>query len=295
MNTLSMVWQYSPITFITFTLILALIIGSFLNMLIYRLPLILKRQWREDSQQFLEELSQQAPLPEGVFNLWLPRSQCPHCHTTIPFWHNIPVISWLVLRGHCHHCKAPIGWRYLFVELLSPVLIFSCFNHFGLSEQWFLACIFTLALLALAVIDLKTMLLPDQLTLPLLWLGLLINTQQTFVPLSQAVWGAAIGYVFLWLLYWGFKLLTHKEGMGYGDFKLLAAIGAWFGWQALPMTLLLSSILGALFGIVLLIKKHSNRHTPLPFGPFLAIGASIYLLAGNTITHWYGLLLGAVY
>ncbi|MFM2484801.1 prepilin peptidase [Celerinatantimonas yamalensis] len=289
---LTILWQQFPILFLILSSVLALVIGSFLNVVIYRLPLMLKRQWRADCQQFLGELEDEPALPEGIFNLSLPRSSCPHCQHKIAFWQNVPLISWLLLRGHCHYCKHPISWRYPLVELLSLLLVMLAFLQFSLTGKWLFACLFSLTLLTLAVIDLRTMLLPDQLTLPLLWIGLLVNSHHLFVSLHQAIWGAALGYLCLWSLYWGFKLLTGKEGMGYGDFKLLAAIGAWLGWASLPMVLLLSSASGALFGIWLLILRRSKRQTPLPFGPFLTLGALCYLLYGPTLSYSYGLLIG---
>ncbi|MFM2483127.1 prepilin peptidase [Celerinatantimonas sp. YJH-8] len=293
MQQLTQFWLQFPVEFWVFAILIALIIGSFLNVLIYRLPLMLQRQWLSDSQQFLSEQEQsETPLPSGRFNLWLPGSQCPHCHHAIPPWLNIPVISWLLLKGRCHYCQHAIGWHYLLIELAAPLLVYFTFIQFGISYQWLLACIFVFSLFTLSMIDLKTMLLPDQLTLPLLWLGLLVNSHHLLVSLNDAVWGAALGYLFLWGLYWIFKLLTQKEGLGYGDFKLLAAIGAWLGWHALPLILLLGSMAGAIIGLMLLITKKSNRQTPIPFGPFLTLGTYLYLFAGQGLIHNYQLLLG---
>lgn len=287
------IYHQLPGLFWTLMILLALIFGSFLNVLIYRLPLMLQKQWLDDSKQFIAEQQQSAtPLPSGRFDLFLPRSQCPHCHQPIPIWLNIPIISYLLLRGRSHCCHQPIGQQYLLMELALPILIGFTFLRFGLSYQWLWLCVFCFVILALAVIDLKTMMLPDQLTLPLLWLGLLVNSQHIFVSLNDAVWGAVLGYLFLWSLYWLFRAATGKEGLGYGDFKLLAAIGAWFGWQALPFTLLLSSLAGSVIGIVLILSKKSTRQSAIPFGPFLTLGTLIYLLVGPGLLSYYRTFLG---
>ncbi|MFM2478054.1 prepilin peptidase [Celerinatantimonas sp. MCCC 1A17872] len=285
------IWQQLPVFFWILCIAVALVIGSFMNVLIYRLPLMLKRQWKDECDTFLSELKDDSELPQGRFNLAYPRSQCPHCHHDIAFWWNIPVLSFILLRGRCHYCHGPISWRYPLVEILCAAIVALLFWQFSLSLQWLWACVFALTLIAAACIDLKTLLLPDQLTLPLLWLGLLVNTHQIFVSTHQALWGAALGYGFLWALYWVFKLLTAKEGMGYGDFKLLGAIGAWLGWSSLPVILLLSSATGALIGIAVLIKHRQKRQLQLPFGPFLAMGALVYLIFGEQINHLYWVIL----
>ncbi|CAG9297954.1 prepilin peptidase [Celerinatantimonas diazotrophica] len=285
------IWQQLPIFFWVLCVAVALVIGSFMNVLIYRLPLILKRQWKNECETFLAEIKDEPQLPQGRFDLAYPRSQCPHCHHKIPFWWNIPVLSFILLRGRCHNCRQAISWRYPIVELLSVAITILLFWRFSLSIQWLWACVFALALIAAACIDLKTLLLPDQLTLPLLWLGLLVNTHQLFVSTHQSLWGAAFGYSSLWVLYWCFKLLTKKEGMGYGDFKLFAAIGAWLGWSSLPIILLFSSAAGALVGIAVLAKQRKRQQLQLPFGPFLAASALVYLVFGEQIYHLYWMML----
>lgn len=291
MTYLHTIWQQFPIFFWILCITVALVIGSFMNVLIYRLPLMLKRQWKDECDTFLAELNDDPELPPKHFNLAYPRSQCPHCHHNIPFWWNIPVLSFIILRGRCHNCHKAISWRYPLVEMLCTAIIILLFWRFSLSIQWLWACVFALVLIGAACIDLKTLLLPDQLTLTLLWLGLLVNSHQLFVSTHQALWGAAFGYGILWGLYWCFKLLTQKEGMGYGDFKLLAAIGAWLGWSSLPIILLLSSATGALVGIAVLSIRRKQRQLQLPFGPFLAASALIYLVFGEQINHLYWMML----
>ncbi|RKF20863.1 prepilin peptidase [Alginatibacterium sediminis] len=276
-----------PTVILAFWIALALCIGSFLNVVIYRLPIMLQNQWRTECQSFLEiepELAQKSP---ERFNLMVPRSRCSSCKSLIPAWCNIPLISWLILRGKCRTCKAAISIRYPLVELGCAILAFACYIHFGFSSQLIWASLFCWLMLSLALIDFDTMYLPDQITLPLLWLGLLLNLDQQFVALTDAVLGAAVGYMSLWCLFWVFKLLTGKEGMGYGDFKLFAVIGAWFGWQALPLTILLASAVGAIVGISLLLRKSISGQQAIPFGPYLAIAALINLFWGGLIVDWY--------
>jgi leader peptidase (prepilin peptidase) / N-methyltransferase len=252
-----------------------LCVGSFLNVVIHRLPLMLERQWRSQAQEILE----QSPPEEGEaepFNLVVPRSRCPHCQAQIRAWHNIPLFSWLMLRGRCADCGARISMRYPSVELLTGICTLLVIAHFSYSWLALWAVLFTWTLIALTFIDYDTKLLPDNLTLPLLWLGLLVNLSGALVPLTDAVIGAVCGYLLLWSLYWAFKLLTGKEGMGYGDFKLLGALGAWFGWQALPAIILVSAIAGLLIGGGSQLLRRSRD--PIPFGPFLAIAGWIALL-----------------
>ncbi|WP_163134762.1 A24 family peptidase [Agarivorans sp. Alg241-V36] len=285
-----------PATALGFCLLIALCIGSFLNVVIHRLPIMLERQWKSECRSFLaDELSgSQASETNAaeVYNLMLPRSACPKCKSLITAWQNIPVISWLVLRGKCANCANPISVRYPLVELAAAGLTLACWWQFGLTLPFVFASLFCIILLCLTLIDLDTMYLPDQLTLPTLWLGLLINLNSGFVSLNDAVLGAAIGYGFLWSLFWLFKLLTGKEGMGYGDFKLLAMIGAWFGWQALPLTILLSSFAGALIGISLIALGKNKQGQAIPFGPYLALGGACYLFFGEAIHAWYFSYLG---
>lgn len=283
---LLLVAEQLPWLYISLITILGLLVGSFLNVVIHRLPIMLERSWQQEYQSYFHpEQDTQTPLPP--YNLIVPRSACPHCGHQIRAWENIPLLSWIGLRGRCSQCRAAISPRYPLVELLCGVMTLVVANHYPAGVMQWSAIALSWVLLALTFIDLDKMLLPDQLTLPLLWLGLLLNTQGTFVDLSDAVIGAAAGYLVLWTLYWTFKLLTGKEGMGYGDFKLLAALGAWLGWQALPLILILASAVGALVGIsLLLLRRHQQGH-PIPFGPYLATAGWIALLWGASINHWY--------
>lgn len=264
--------------------VLGLFVGSFLNVVIHRLPRMMERDWLAQAAELRGE---PAPEAEERFNLATPRSRCPHCGHLITAIENIPLLSYLALRGHCRHCGAHISKRYPTVEVLSAVLSAYAVWHFGPGLAAIGALIFVWTMIALAFIDLDTQLLPDDLTLPLLWLGLLLNLDATFVPLPEAVIGAVAGYLALWSVYWVFKLLTGKEGMGYGDFKLLAAIGAWLGWTALPLTLLLSSLVGALIGIGLIVFARHGRSVPIPFGPYLASAGVIALFWGEALTAQY--------
>jgi leader peptidase (prepilin peptidase)/N-methyltransferase len=260
--------------------LLGLLWGSFLNVVIHRLPKMLEREW----QAQCAELRGETP-PEGQrYNLVVPRSACPHCGHRIGAFENIPVLSWLALRGKCRGCGARISPRYPLVEALTGLLSGIMAWHFGFGLGLLGALLFTWALIALSFIDLDTTLLPDDITLPLVWVGLLFNTAGTFVPLHAAVIGAVAGYVALWSVYWVFKLLTGKEGMGYGDFKLLAAIGAFLGWKLLPAVILISSLVGAVVGISLIVFARHGRHVPIPFGPYLAVAGILALLYGDALT-----------
>jgi len=253
----------------------ALCVGSFLNVAIHRLPIMLRREWREQASEILELT---APDDSSApYNLMTPRSQCPQCAKTIPAWHNIPVLSWLILRGRCANCRSPISIRYPLVELTTAVASILVLATFGYTWLGAAALLFTWAVIVMTGIDLDTKLLPDNLTLPLLWSGLLVNAIGAFTDLQSAVIGAAAGYLVLWSIYWGFKLITGKEGMGYGDFKLLAALGAWFGWQALPVLILISSVVGILLGGAVLLVRQSRE--AIAFGPFLAIAGFVTLLS----------------
>ena len=256
-----------------------LLIGSFLNVVIYRIP---KMMQRESDNYVAHESGKELPHTER-FNLMVPRSACPHCGHQITAMENIPVISWLVLRGKCSQCKAPISPRYPAIELLTGVLSGVLVWHFGSGWTGLATLMFGYALLAMTFIDFDTQLLPDDLTYPLLWMGLLVNINGMFVPLQEAVIGAAAGYLALWSIYWLFKLATGKEGMGYGDFKLLAALGAWLGWTMLPTIILLSSVVGAVVGITLILLAKHGRGKPMPFGPYLAAAGLIALLYGSPI------------
>ncbi|MDZ7937662.1 MAG: A24 family peptidase [Rhodoferax sp.] len=259
--------------------ILGLLIGSFLNVVIHRLPKMMERQW---AQECAELNPPNSPLAEqAAFNLLTPRSRCPHCGHAITWYENIPVISYVALRGRCSSCKARISVRYPAVEVVTGALFFACAWRWGATPTGLAWCTFSAALLTLALIDWDTTLLPDDITLPLLWLGLVASAMQwTPVPLTSALWGAVAGYMSLWLIYWGFKLLTGKEGMGYGDFKLFAALGAWFGWPLLIPIILLSSVVGAVVGIALKFTSGLREGGYVPFGPFLAGAGFITLLLG---------------
>ncbi|SNS22169.1 type 4 prepilin peptidase 1 Aspartic peptidase. MEROPS family A24A [Noviherbaspirillum humi] len=263
--------------------VFGLLIGSFLNVVIHRLPRMMQRE----SENYVAQESGQ-PLPHADrYNLMTPRSSCPHCGHKIGALENIPVLSYAILRGKCAECKAPISLRYPMVEALTGVLSAAVAWHFGTGYTGLAALLFTYLLIALTFIDADTQLLPDDLTLPLLWAGLLVNLNGFFVPLSEAVIGAAAGYLVLWSIYWLFKLVTGKEGMGYGDFKLLAALGAWLGWKMLPAIILLSSLVGALVGIALILFAKHGRENPIPFGPYLAAAGMIALFFGKSIAQAY--------
>lgn len=274
----------SPLALLPCALLLGLIVGSFLNVLIHRLPIMLDRDWTTQSRAMLGL----PPEPKGpAYNLLLPHSECPRCSHKIRAWENIPVISYLMLRGKCAECRAKISLRYPLVELATGILSAFVVYHFGLSWQAGAFLVLTWGLLAMSLIDADHQLLPDVLVLPLLWLGLIVNGQGLFTDLYDALWGAVAGYLSLWLVYWAFKLITGKEGMGYGDFKLLAMLGAWGGWQILPLTILLSSLVGAVLGVVMLKMRNAQTSTPIPFGPYLAIAGWIALLWGDQITTSY--------
>jgi leader peptidase (prepilin peptidase)/N-methyltransferase len=270
--------------FVYIGLVLGLLIGSFLNVVVYRLPKMMQRDWCEQAREILE---QPAEAPVETFNLVLPNSQCPHCAHEIKPWENIPVISYLFLRGKCSSCKAPISLRYPLVELTCGLLSAYIAWHFGFTWQAGGMLLLTWGLLAMSLIDVDHQLLPDSLVLPLLWLGLIANSFGVFTSLEDALWGAIAGYLSLWSVYWLFKLVTGKEGMGYGDFKLLAMLGAWGGWQVLPLTILLSSLVGAVLGLMMLRLRNAETSTPIPFGPYLAIAGWIALLWGDQITANY--------
>ena len=259
-----------------------LLIGSFLNVVIYRIP---KMMQRESDNYVAHESGKELPHTDR-FNLMVPRSACPHCGHQITALENIPVVSWLVLRGKCSACKAPISARYPAIELVTGLLSALLVWKFGSGWAGLATLFFGWSLLAMTFIDFDTQLLPDDLTYPLLWAGLLVNLDATFVPLPEAVVGAALGYLALWSIYWLFKLATGKEGMGYGDFKLLAALGAWLGWAMLPTIILLSSVVGALVGISLIVFARRGRDKPIPFGPYLAAAGMIALLYGAPISRY---------
>ena len=279
--------------YITIIFILGLLVGSFLNVIIYRLPVMFKREWRKDCCSYLEENYKaniqlnETKEPAAPFNLVKPDSTCPRCGHQIRAWENIPVISYIFLKAKCSHCKAPISSRYPFIELLSAILAATCAWYFGFSLAGFAAIVLTWALISLSWIDYDTQYLPDQITLPFLWLGLILNINNTFTDINSAIIGAVAGYLSLWTVYHSFKLITKKEGMGYGDFKLLAMLGAWMGWQFLPVIIILSSLVGSIIGIALILFKKHQREKPIPFGPYLAIAGWIALLWGEQINRLY--------
>ena len=272
-----------PALFAGLVFLFSLLVGSFLNVVIHRLPKMMETEWHAQCA----ELRGETPAASPGYNLALPRSACPHCGHQITALENIPVLSWLWLRGRCSSCAAPIGARYPLVELLTALLSAAAAWKWGLSVQTGGALMLIWTLVALAFIDLDTTLLPDSLTQPLLWLGLLFNLNDTYTRLPDAVMGAMAGYLVLWSVYWLFKLATGKEGMGYGDFKLLAALGAWLGWQMLPVTLLLSSVVGAAVGIAMIVLVKHDRRVPIPFGPYLAGGGLVALFFGADLTQAY--------
>jgi leader peptidase (prepilin peptidase) / N-methyltransferase len=258
------------------------LIGSFLNVVIYRVPVMMQRGWDDELLLHQNADNPDYELPKREhFNLLTPRSRCRQCGHAITALENIPIVSWLALRGKCSACKTPIGARYPLVELITGLLFAVCAWKFGATNTMLFAFVFCASLVVLTGIDLDTQLLPDQITLPLMWLGLLININGAFVRLPDAVIGAAAGYLVLWSVYWLFKLATGREGMGYGDFKLLAALGAWFGWQMLPMMLLVSSLVGAVVGITMMVVQGKDRRTAIAFGPYLAIAGIATLFTGH--------------
>lgn len=263
--------------------VIGLFVGSFLNVVIHRLPKMMERGWSEQCA----ELAGREVEPAPVYNLAVPRSACPSCGHTIRAIENVPVLSWLALRGRCSACRARISPRYPIVELAAGALALAAVWRFGPTWTGFAACLFLWSLVALAFIDADTQLLPDDLTLPLLWGGLLANLFGLFVPLASAVIGAIAGYLSLWTVYWLFKLIRGKEGMGHGDFKLLAALGAWLGWPMLPQIVLVSSVLGAVGGIAAIVARGRDRAAPLPFGPWLAAAGAVALFFGPQINALY--------
>ena len=293
-------FDQAPWLFLCLSFVFAATIGSFLNVVIHRFPVMMKREWQQECNQYLQEYHADIVKQVGIeklnkpidhyppkYNLVVPGSACPKCKVGIKPWHNLPMLGWLMLRGKCAASNAPISSRFPIIELITGLLVATLAWHFGPSWQFIFAAILTFVLIALTGIDLDEMLLPDQMTLPLLWLGLLINLNHTFTNPTDAIIGAAVGYLSLWSIFWLFKLLTGKEGMGYGDFKLLAVFGAWLGWQMLPLVILLSSLVGALVGITLIVTKRNQLANPIPFGPYIAAAGWIALIWGQPIVDWY--------
>lgn len=282
MNFFDLLESSTPL-FIGTCAFLGLMVGSFLNVVIHRLPKMMELGWRQQC----DELNGNESVPAEPYNLIVPRSACPHCHHAISALENIPVVSYLWLRGKCRSCGAPISPRYPVIEAISAILCGFAACHFGFGPAAIGALLLIWALLALTAIDFDTQLLPDDIVLPLLWAGLLFNLYGTYTSLPEAVLGAVSGYLALWSVYWLFKLVTGKEGMGYGDFKLLAALGAWLGWQLLPLIIILSSLVGAVVGITLIVAVKQGRDIPIPFGPYLAGGGLIALFWGKALTQSY--------
>ena len=281
--TLLQSFQAYPALFVTAVTVLSLALGSFLNVVIHRLPKMLERQWRDE----LAELNGQETATAPRYNLMLPRSQCPGCGHQISALENVPVVSYLALRGKCAACKTRISPRYPLVEALTGALSGFIAWRYGFSWHTLAALFFVWSMIALAFIDLDTFYLPDDITLPLVWAGLLVNMGGVFVDLQSAVIGAVAGYLALWAVFWSYKLATGKDGMGYGDFKLLAAIGAWLGWKVLPVVILLSSFVGAIVGISLIVFARHGRNVPIPFGPYLVLAGLIALFWGEPLLQFY--------
>ncbi|WP_263078372.1 A24 family peptidase [Endozoicomonas sp. Mp262] len=276
--------------FFLFSIVVGLIVGSFLNVVIHRLPIMLEKQWHKESKITLfPDCEEEDSAP---YNLAIPSSHCPQCHHKIRPWENIPIISYLLLKGRCSSCKTRISIRYPAIELITALLTLTICWKFGFSAEALAYCLFAWSLLALAMIDFDTKLLPDAITLPLIWAGLIVNSFDTAVSLHEALWGAVAGYLSLWSVYWLFKLVTGKEGMGYGDFKLLAALGAWLGWSMLPMIILLSSLAGTAIALILIALKLHQRSNPIPFGPYLALAGLIALMGGDQIIQTYVQMMG---
>jgi leader peptidase (prepilin peptidase)/N-methyltransferase len=295
MSELAEILDSLPLLLAACVFVFSLMVGSFLNVVIHRLPLMLERQWQAQAREALAEGADEgATTPAERYNLVVPRSCCPKCGAPIKAHQNIPLLSWLWLGGKCASCREPISVRYPLVELVTALLSAAVALRFGWHWQTLFLLVFTWALVALTVIDLDHTLLPDVITLPLLWLGLLcslgwhmgLRPPAPTDPVSAIV-GAAAGYLVLWVVYWAFKLLTGKEGMGYGDFKLLGALGAWLGWQMLPLVLLLSALAGAVVGIALIVIRGRDRNVPIPFGPYLAAAGWIALMWGPQIVGGY--------
>lgn len=294
------VLQNNAVIFYGVVAFLGLFVGSFLNVVIHRLPIMMENEWRDGCNAWLEQERAESENSNETdsnsndetgksepFNLAVPRSRCPNCNQLISALQNIPVISYLFLGGKCGNCRNPISIRYPLIELITAVLSLICAWHFGPSLQAVAAIVITWSLVALSAIDFDKQLLPDDITLPLMWLGLIASLFPVFVGPGDAIVGAAAGYLSLWLVYWAFKLVTGKEGMGYGDFKLLAALGAWFGWQSLPMIILLSSLVGAIVGITLIVVRGRDRQIPIPFGPYLAAAGWLAMIWGDRIATTY--------
>lgn len=284
-------FEQSPIIFYVTITLFGLVIGSFLNVVIYRLPKMLENEWRCECREFLKDelkpVAKKDHKEPEVLTLSKPASTCPKCGHKIKVWENIPVISWLFLKGKCSSCANPISPRYPIIETVTGITSLIIGMYFGVTWQALFMLVLTWALIALTMIDIDKMILPDQITLPLVWLGLILGLNDVFVSIDQAVIGAVVGYMSLWSIFWIFKLVTGKEGMGYGDFKLFAVFGAWFGWQLLPLLILMASLVGAIIGISMMVFRNHEGSKPIPFGPYLAIAGWITALWGEGIWAWY--------
>jgi len=285
MNDVFLLFEQSPAYFYTTVTILGLLVGSFLNVVIHRLPVMMEREFSTEAKEFLE--IEQEGESEAPYNLVVPRSGCPKCQHQISALENIPVLSYLWLKGKCRGCGVGISARYPLVEAFTAIMSLAIAYHFGPTWQCVLALAFTWALVALTFIDFDTMLLPDSIVLPVLWLGIIANINVLYTDLTSAVIGAIVGYMSLWSIYWLFKIITGKEGMGYGDFKLFALIGAWLGWQALPVTILLSSLIGAIVGISIMVVRGQDKNIAIPFGPYLALAGWVAMIWGEQINQAY--------
>ena len=289
---LELMSESAPV-FIGVVFAFTLLIGSFLNVVIHRLPIMMEREWREQADELIKTPPEHA-LPQGRFDLVVPRSRCPSCGALITALQNVPVISYLLLRGRCANCKTSISIRYPIVEFMTALLAAICAWHFGPGWEALMAIALTITLVPIAMIDADTQLIPDSIVLPLIWVGLAMSlfhpmpgSSTLFISPSEAIVGAMAGYLTLWSVFWGFKLVTGKDGMGYGDFKLLAALGAWLGWQQLPIIIMMSAIVGAAINIVLIVARGKDRNIPIPFGPYLAAAGWITMMWGETIKNAY--------
>jgi len=275
-----------PLVFIFVITLLGLLVGSFLNVVIYRLPLIMDREWRQECKEYLE-LEYDEGGDDETFNLVFPLSHCPHCKAAIRPYQNIPILSYILLKGRCSQCNTPISLRYPLIEALTGTCSAIVAFHFGYGLELVFALLLTWSLITLSFIDIDTQLLPDSITLPMLWLGLFLNTFSLFTDTATSVIGAIAGYLSLWSIYQLFKLVTGKEGMGFGDFKLLGLFGAWLGWQYLPIIVLLSSLVGAISGLMMVIFIRHNHNNPIPFGPYLAAAGWLALIWGEDLNKIY--------
>ena len=290
MDTISTSFLEHPVAFIFVVGIVGLLVGSFLNVVIYRLPIMLERQWHQYCEEVLREgqtEGQETAFDQPAFNLSVPRSHCSHCKRMVRSWENIPVLSYLFLKGKCPGCHNKISIRYPLVEILTALLSMVVAWQFGFGWMALGGLLLTWALIALAFIDYDTQLLPDVITIPLIWLGLLFSLAYVFVSPEVSIIGAVAGYLSLWSVYFVFKLATGKEGMGFGDFKLLSALGAWLGWELLPVVILLSSLAGAVLGLSMIALKKHNHDKPIPFGPYLAIAGWLAMLWGESMIDFY--------